>query len=349
MFDMKKKILITALIVLLVTIEVSGCLQITTNRKESINNLYLSPDGKILKCRTVKVIYNFSKHDNDFVFSELFWYTNNGTIIQNESLKNKLDDQFFSGRIYSKNHLFFIKTNNNYNIIFYNATDGNFTKELPINGRIYHVSISPDSTLLAVDHETFNLSIIDSSKGNTSLWNIPSSNLDSFSWSKDGKTIQLLQWIGNFTTQKYNLTIRNATNGAVLQSYELQTGRASIIASIYGEYVIQDIDKKTLTFYNLSGLERTLHNINSIVVSILWSDDGTTLLIALEDQEVIEIRNASTGNLITSFETPMYASKEPFRLDPFYCYIVIPIVALVLFLTIVTVISIIIQNRRKKH
>lgn len=382
---MNKKIMMIEILLLMMALILSGCLESTIYRRQSVQNLQLSSDGKKLLTSSVTTQfaspYASDKYENYIEY--IFWDVYNGTILRSEQ-SNHIQDIYlspsgsyyindtdktimspFTGRIVSyigkyqdwaENNDFFITSENN-QIYLWNANNFTIKRTITMNQSIWKVSISPTSTKIVAFYNTptyILLSIIDISQDNTVyLWNKTIESQTSFSWSNDGKKIQIIsgQSTENYSIERCNLTIWNATNGEILKyllfEYKLDKWAYNqIIFTSYGKYVIDDNENKELRIYNFSGLERTINYTYQRIKGFAWSQDAMTLAFGTTDGD-IEIRNASTGDLIITLETPLYKYVQPFVLHPFYSLFIIPITIFIAVFVIAVVILLL--NKRKNN
>jgi hypothetical protein len=246
-------------------------------------------------------------------------------------------------RDWAENNNYFITTNSNNSIYFWNTINYTITKILTYNEKISQISISPDNLLLAIT-DLNNFSIIDSSQDNLSLWAIPRKNFISSSWSPNGKSIQIFETDPKLISG-CNLTIRDGKNGSILNYlyvpstfYSRQFPFSQLIFSTFGKYAVNDISNSTLKIYNLSEVERIMKNSGGENIYVVWSWDRTTMLICDKLKGIIEVRNASTGDLINILETPMYIYTKSFSPHPFFIYFIFPAIGVLLFFIILLIV-----------
>jgi hypothetical protein len=380
---LKQQSILIGIVILLICAGLSGCFQTTQSKREKIDALTLSSDGKTLLCITSEQTYNKTAGSFNYSLYRFIWYSYNGTLIQNKQLKNGYYYQFsqispnglycvndanktilsvYNGSViahyfgkyqkWAENNEFFITTDNGRMIYFWNVTNFTMIKTISVNNRIFSASISPNGTLLAIEDKD-NVSIIDITNGNSTLWMMPIKYLHSYSWSKDEKTIQIIER-DNTQPSGYNLRIRNSTDGKVISSISStfnngQHTYSQWIFSTYGQYVVYDLQNSTLRFFTLEGLQRLVNHTGSEFSRVLWSSDKSTMTIYELDEGTIEILNASTGDIIHTLETPIYEYNDPPYPNVNYFIYILSVLVILIFIIIIVIIIAIWHQRKNRN
>lgn len=235
---------------------------------------YLSPDGKYIIKKNSSV-YNVSSGE---VVANLLGYYKDWTV------NNK-----------------FIVTAEYNNIHIWDATNFSKIRTISINKSIYEVyaaAISPDGNKLCYitrsEKGSYIISMVDiSSEDIRCLWNRTINNsIGDLSWSNNADSIQMVRRPTGFVYPDYRVTIFNASNGNVKEKlfFKFEQGK--------------------LNLYNLSGLKKTFNVDFGYISTLDLSRDGN--IIALGSEEgVIEIRNFTTGEPITTLKTPLREIVRP--------------------------------------
>ncbi len=242
------------------------------------------------------------------------------------SIQSKQTIAYYTGRFidWSENNDKFVTTDDHSLIYIYNAT--NFSLIRTFSYKPDKVTISPNGENLAVilssgtNNENVNLSIINITTGDViNLYNyIQHGHQDEYlSWSKDETQLQMVRSVFkpfNISdhTRDYSLTIWNITDSRIVHNLSFTTeykdlGDTRVLYCVFGKYIIYDNDYHTskLLIYNLTGLQ-TQFNMGSRIFDISY--DGTKMALG---SDAVQIRNATTGELINTLQPPQYELIRP--------------------------------------
>lgn len=369
--------IIIGIVIVFFTSVLSGCFQTSVFRGlKPFRYVSLSSDGKILLSISggLNDISSIT-HNEDNNFEIIFWNTSTGVILRREQSiswqdihlspnglyfindNNKTITSLHLGKINSytgfyqdwdKKNSFFITTEYN-SLHFWDITNFTIYRTLTMNKSIWKASISPTGTMLALIFRLQNrsfFSMIDISQHQPVwLWNMTDKQIETPIWSENGKSIQFVQPqnSGNGSPQAYDFIILNATNGEILENHSIKSDL--FISISFGKYLSDNYKNNTLTIYDFSRTERVIHYKYGPITRITWSQDGSTIA-SVRNECVIEIRNASTGELINALSIPLY--ENIYSLHPFYSLFIIPITIFIIVF-VIAVIILTLKKRKKKQ
>lgn len=172
------------------------------------------------------------------------------------------------------------------------------------------------------------------SENNSVLWQKTVDKFGRFSWSETGDHLQIIHWQRTKNLSRYRLLILNASDGLEIYNNTLEFPYGSmasnrIVHTAFDLYIFYDEDKDTIFFYNLSGLIKKF-KIGTGFHGFDLSYDRKIMAWG-QGNGIIEIRNATTGVLISTLKTPLYEIEHPIPFPPI-SYLLIGIVILALII-----------------
>jgi len=292
------------------------------------NWVWNSQTGEILLQETaIQRLYSISPN-GDYIINEL-----NQTIISvsTKDIVGNYDGEFKS---WSRNDDYFT-TIKGKDILVWN-TD-NFSVDVCLtDGKDSRVLLSPDGSLILLyNWNTYSITMREIFSENDSvLWQKTVDKFGRFSWSEAGDQLQIIhrQRTEN-VSRGYRLLILNASDGLEVYNTTLEFSYGSmamnrIVHTAFELYIFYDEDKATVFFYNLSGLIKKFKLGTDCFQGFDLSYDRKIMAWGQENG-IIEIRNATTGMLISTLKTPLYEIERPIPFPP-VSYLLVGIVVLAL-------------------
>ncbi len=248
----------------------------------------------------------------------------------------------YTGRFldWSANNTMFVTTDDHSLTYVYTAT--NFSLIRTLHYRPVKAAFSPTGTKLAIvyGNDQISLVVIDISSGDvTYVYHYVNYAFHDkyLSWSEDETQLQLVRSVfkpynSSDHTREYSVRIWNISDNSIVHNLSFTTEYTDTVSSrlltcSFGKYLVYETEYRVHTskflFYNLTGLQ-TQFDFGSSVFDISY--DGIKIAVG---SDVVQIRNATTGEVINIVQPPEYELVRP--MPGFEFFIVLCAIPLIVF------------------